>query len=146
MLVKPYPLKLSAVLKDTLWGGTLLSERYGKGEAGQRIAESWAPALRPDGENRVENGEAAGMLLGDYAKEIGMEALCGAAFAEKTPNDFPLLVKLIDACDRLSVQVHPDDAYAHSHGIDSGKTEMWYIVEAKPGARLVYKEKKMKSP
>lgn len=136
--VKLYPLKLEAVLKDTLWGGTLLSERFGKGEAGRRIAESWAPALRKDGENRIENGEGAGMLLGEYAALVGMEALCGWECAGKAPLDFPLLVKLIDARDRLSVQVHPDDAYAHSHGIDSGKTEMWYIVEARPGAKLVY--------
>ncbi len=133
-----YPVKLKSVLKDIIWGGTTLSDKYSLGEKGQRIAEAWTLTLRPDGENIVENGEYAGKSLKEYAETIGMEALCGKAFAGKDSYDFPLLVKLIDAKDNLSVQVHPDDAYAHSHGIDSGKTEMWYIVEAEPGAQLVY--------
>lgn len=133
-----YPIKLKSVLKDIIWGGTTLADKYDLAEKGTRIAEAWTLTLRPDGENIIENGEAAGLTLGEYAEKIGMEALCGKAFANKAAFDFPLLVKLIDAKDNLSVQVHPDDAYAHSHGIDSGKTEMWYIVDAEPGAKLVY--------
>lgn len=135
--MKIYPLKLENVLKETLWGGNNLSLKYGLGTPGQNIAEAWTLTLRADGINRIENGEASGMTLLDYAKEVGMEKLCGKDFADKAPFDFPLLVKLIDARDTLSVQVHPDNAYAHSHGIDMGKTEMWYIVDCEPGAKLV---------
>ncbi len=136
--MKIYPIKLKAVLKDIIWGGTQLSDNFGLSEKGTRIAEAWTLTLRGDGENTIENGEAAGFSLSQYAEKVGMEALCGSAYADKKAYDFPLLVKLIDAKDNLSVQVHPDDAYAHSHGIDSGKTEMWYIVDAEPGAKLVY--------
>ena len=133
-----YPIKLKSVLKDIIWGGTTLSEKYGLGEKGQRIAEAWTLTLRPDGINEIENGDCAGMSLSEYAEKAGMKVLCGKEYAEKNIYDFPLLVKLIDAKDNLSVQVHPDDAYAHSNGIDSGKTEMWYIVDCEPGAQLVY--------
>lgn len=104
-----YPLKLTAVNKDIIWGGTLLGEKYHKGEG--KIAEAWELAVHPEGICRIENGEYAGMLLSEY---LGTE------------KDFPLMIKLIDACDRLSIQVHPV------------KTEMWYIVEAEEGASLVY--------
>ncbi len=133
-----YPLKLQSVLKDIIWGGTLLSEKYGKGKTGERIAEAWTLSLREDGDNIIENGEFSGKKLSEYAEKVGMASLCGENFAGRNAYDFPLLVKLIDACDKLSVQVHPDDAYAHKNGIDSGKTEMWYIAEAKEGAKLVY--------
>lgn len=119
-----YPLKLQSVLKDIIWGGTLLSEKFGKGTEGQKIAEAWVLANRPDGKCIVENGEFSGKTLDEVLSE--------------SSKPFPLLIKLIDACDNLSVQVHPDDSYAHSHGLDAGKTEMWYILEAKPGAKLVY--------
>ncbi len=118
-----YPLKLKSVLKDIIWGGTLLSEQYNKGDAGQKIAEAWVLALRPDGENIIENGEYKGKKLSEVIN---------------CDDHFPLLIKLIDACDKLSVQVHPDDAFAKKEGLDAGKTEMWYILDAKPGAKLVY--------
>lgn len=116
-----YPLKLQSIEKDIIWGGTRLSEEYGKGTRGEKIAESWVLTLREDGENRVENGILAGKTL----SELGF------------PQPFPLLIKLIDAHDRLSVQVHPDDAYAAEVGLPAGKTEMWYIVDADEGAELV---------
>jgi len=118
-----YPLKLQSVLKDIIWGGTALSEQYGKGSPGQKIAEAWVLALRPDGENMIENGHLAGKPL-------------SAVYGNEVP--FPLLIKLIDACDKLSVQVHPDDIYAQKEGLPAGKTEMWYVLDAKPGAKLVY--------
>ena len=107
--MKRYPLKLESVNHDILWGGTILSEQYGK-PAG-KIAEAWELTVHPQGINRILNGEYQGMLLSEY---LGSDA------------DFPLMFKLIDACDRLSVQVHPV------------KTEMWYIVDCKEGATLVY--------
>ena len=118
-----YPLKLSSVLKDIIWGGTLLSEQYGKGENGQKIAEAWVLSCRNDGENIIENGKYQSKPLSEL-------------YPDK--DAFPLLIKLIDACDKLSVQVHPDDEFAKKEGLPAGKTEMWYIVDAKKGAKLVY--------
>ena len=130
-----YPLLLGSVLKNIMWGGTRLSEEFGKGIRGEKIAEAWTLAMRPDGVCTIANGEYSGMTLDVYAKLCGMDELCGYG---SSCTSFPLLVKLIDACDKLSVQVHPDDAYAKNHGLDAGKTEAWYIVDAKPGAKLVY--------
>lgn len=130
-----YPLLLESVLKNIIWGGNKLSEEYGKGTFGEKIAEAWTLALRCDGVNRIANGEYSGMMLDVYSKLCGMESLCGHGASNR---DFPLLVKLIDAENSLSVQVHPDDAYALRHGLDAGKTEAWYIVDAKPGAKIVY--------
>ncbi len=130
--MKLYPLKLSPVTKKILWGGTYLSENFDIGEKGEAIAEAWVMTNRPDGINVITNGEGEGLLLSEYIEKCSKSDVMGNF------NEFPLLIKLIDANDRLSVQVHPDDEYAHSHGLDAGKTEMWYIVDAKPGAKLVY--------
>lgn len=104
-----YPLKLSSVNKSIIWGGSKLSEKYGKGEG--KIAEAWELTVHPEGINVIENGEYKGMLLSEY---LGSD------------KDFPIMIKLIDASDRLSVQVHPV------------KTEMWIVLEADEGASLVY--------
>ena len=122
-----YPLKLKSVLKDIIWGGTALSENFAKGTPGQKIAEAWVLTLREDGENIIENGKFEGKKLS--------EVIGGS-------TEFPLLIKLIDARDKLSVQVHPDDNYAKKEGLPAGKTEMWYILDAAPGAKLVYGMKK----
>ena len=118
-----YPLKLRPVLKDIIWGGTKLASKYGKSsDPNQKIAESWELAAHKNGMSIIDNGEYAGM------------ALDGLFNSDK----FPLLVKLIDAAQDLSVQVHPDDAYAAKYKNESGKTEMWYIMEANPGAKIAY--------
>jgi len=119
-----YPLKLRAVCKEIIWGGNRLKSEYGKASDLDKIAESWELTVRHDGMNVIENGEYAGMTLGEY---LGKDA-----------EGFPLLIKLIDACDKLSIQVHPDDTYAKEKEGEYGKTEMWYIVDAEPGAKLVY--------
>ncbi len=119
-----YPLKLKAVCKEIIWGGNRLKSEYGKVADLDKIAESWELTVRHDGMNVIENGEYAGMTLGEY---LGDKA-----------EGFPLLIKLIDACDKLSIQVHPDDTYAKEKEGEYGKTEMWYIVDAEPGAKLVY--------
>ncbi len=106
---KIYPLKLISVNKDIIWGGTTLGEKYNK-PAG-KTAEAWELAVHPEGICRIENGEYAGMLLSEY---LGSEK-------------FPIMIKLIDARDSLSVQVHPI------------KTEMWYIVEAEPGRKAGFR-------
>lgn len=130
-----YPMALRAACKDYIWGGTRLRTEYGQHSDADKVAESWMLSAHPDGPSTVENGAYAGMTLSQVLETAG-RAICGTDCA-KFP-DFPVLVKLIDAKDRLSIQVHPDDAYARAHGSSFGKTEMWYIVDCEPGASLYY--------
>lgn len=117
------PMLLSPVCKDIIWGGDRLSREFGKGsEKGQRIAETWELTVRVSEVNTVESGEMRGKTL---------NLLDGT-------EDFPVLIKFIDAKENLSVQVHPGDEYSQKNEGDLGKTEMWYVVDAAPGAQLVY--------
>ena len=129
-----YPLLLTPVPREVLWGGNRLKEHYGKRAPFARIAESWELSVRKDAMSTIANGVCRGMSLEDYIAENG----CGVVSETYTGDRFPLLIKFIDACDRLSIQVHPDDAYGLTHEGELGKTEMWYIVEADEGAQLVY--------
>lgn len=132
-----YPLKFIPVYKDYLWGGRNL-EKLGRKLPEGRIAESWEVSAHPDGVSVIANGEAAGITLPEYIEKMGREVLGKTTQAEHI-HHFPLLIKLIDANQQLSVQVHPDDAYARSHEAESyGKSELWYIISAKPGARIIY--------
>ena len=133
--MKKYPLRLDYIAKSAIWGGTRLERSWGKVSSGENIAETWELSVRPHEMCRIQNGEAAGVPLAEYFEKVGAEAVCPAY---RSGGRFPLLVKLIDARDRLSVQVHPDDSYASRVEGDSGKTEMWYIVEAEKGASIVY--------
>lgn len=132
-----YPLKLDYVTRGYIWGGTRLAEEWGKKPASGSdvIAESWELTVRTDAMSRIENGECKGMTLKEYFAAVGYDSVC-SLMTEK--SDFPLLIKLIDAADDLSVQVHPDDGYARAHGAPCGKNEMWYIIDAKPGAKIAY--------
>jgi len=133
-----YPLKMQSFLREIVWGGRKLA-RYGKTlPEGKRIAESWEVSAHPDGLSRVAEGELAGRTIPELASEFG-EALLGADIAARYGGDFPLLVKLLDADDRLSVQVHPDDAAAkrlEPGRADTGKSEAWVVLEAEPDAFL----------
>ncbi len=126
------PFRLIAPCKDYLWGGNKLRD-YGKISDSDRIAESWELSCHPDGESIIADGEYTGRplteYLNDYPEALGTNC---ARF-----DRFPVLIKLIDARDNLSVQVHPDDTYALAHEGEYGKTEMWYVVEAEPGAELI---------
>lgn len=132
-----YPLKFKPVYKDYIWGGRNL-EKLGKVLPEGKVAESWELSCHPDGVSIVENGEFEGTSLGDLISEYGAKIL-GSSLPDKFLEKFPLLIKFIDANDRLSVQVHPEDEYAklHENG-ELGKNEMWYIIDAKPGAKLIY--------
>lgn len=133
-----YPLKFEPVYKDYIWGGREL-EKFGKKKLPEGIvAESWEISSHPDGESIVSNGEFKGISLTELINRFGRD-LVGNELSQKDVEKFPLLIKLIDANDKLSVQVHPEDEYAkiHENG-EYGKNEMWYIVSAKPGAKLVY--------
>ncbi len=132
-----YPLLFIPAMKDYLWGGRGL-EKMGKILPEGIVAESWEISGHPDGLGKVSNGVLAGLTLPELMERHGRD-LIGTALPESALSMFPLLVKFIDANDRLSVQVHPDDAYAGTHENGSlGKTEMWVVLEAKPGAKLVY--------
>lgn len=129
------PIKLKAACKDYLWGGTRLRTEYHQQSDAEKVAESWMLSCHPDGPSIVNSGDCKGMLFPEYLKQLGRQAL--GTDCAKFP-DFPVLIKLIDAKNRLSIQVHPDDAYAKTHGGGFGKTEMWYVVDCEPGAFLYY--------
>lgn len=119
--------------KDYLWGGNRLNTEYHKGIDLSPLAETWECSVHPDGPSLVANGSFEGMtldkVLAAHPEYMGTKA---AAF-----GSFPILVKFIDAKKDLSVQVHPSDEYARIHENQNGKTEMWYVMDALPGASLV---------
>ncbi len=130
-----YPLILTPTVKDYIWGGTRLREEYGVKTDLSKAAEAWVLSCRDDGPCTVQNGEMAGKTLKEVI-DIWGDAATGPDC--KKFEFFPLLIKLIDARDRLSIQVHPDDEYAAQHGGGYGKTEMWYVVDCEEGASLIY--------
>jgi len=132
-----YPLRFSPVFKDYPWGGRALAERLGRVIPDGIVAESWEIAAHPHGTTPIADGPLAGRSLLDLQREAGA-ALLGDRHPEAVAGDrFPLLVKILDASRWLSVQVHPDDAYARARG-DRGKTEMWVVLAAEPGAELIF--------
>lgn len=131
-----YIMKLMPALKDNIWGGTRLKTEYKMQTDLDIVAEAWTLSCHKDGPNTVENGEYAGQIFHDVVENAGREKTAGTKAAAYP--DFPLLIKLIDAKDDLSIQVHPDDEYARVHEHEFGKTEMWYVIDAQPGASLIY--------
>lgn len=127
------PIKTKPVFKQYIWGGSALADKYGKEIDDNFAAESWEISCHDDGLSLIAEGEYAGktlkeVVMGDKLNMIGYET-----------DEFPLLVKFLDANKNLSVQVHPDDDFAREHENGSlGKTEMWYVIDAKPDAKLVY--------
>lgn len=119
--------KLTPVYKDFLWGGNRLEAMYGMCFDGACIAESWELSAHPAGCNVLAEGNQKGVSFDKYLESLGREALGWKCQPYKR---FPMLVKFIDASKRLSIQVHPDDAYALSVENDYGKNEMWYILDA----------------
>ena len=124
-----YPLKLKYVPKTALWGGNTLKSKWGKPCDFEKLAETWELACRADAVNTIQNGEYNEKTLAEYIEENP-----DSISSEK----FPLLIKFIDAEDKLSLQVHPDDKFAAEVENDVGKTEMWYIADAKEGAEIIY--------
>lgn len=126
---------LEPALKETIWGGNKLREKYGKISTFANIAESWECSIHTQGLSKVASGKYKGMYLRDVLSEhpeyLGDKI--------KSVEDFPFLIKFIDAREKLSVQVHPNDEYAKKYENGAlGKTEMWYVVEAEHDAELVY--------
>lgn len=130
-----YPLKFKPIYKQRIWGGQKLHEMFGKElPEGEKIGESWELTDLPEDKSVITNGELAGRMLEsvieEFPKEIvGVENFTGA---------FPLLIKLLDCQDVLSVQVHPDPQTCERMGKGAPKTECWYVISAEPGA-VIYK-------
>lgn len=125
--------KLSPAGKDYLWGGMRLKNEYGKKIDMTPLAETWECSVHPDGPSTVANGTFKGATLAEvlnlHPEYLGTKVQNGK---------LPILVKFIDAKQDLSVQVHPNDAYALEHEHQNGKTEMWYVIDAEEGASLIY--------
>ncbi len=128
-------LKLRPSCKDYIWGGHRLAEEYGIAYDGNVLAEAWELSCHPDGPSTIINGVHAGKSLQQYIDEQGKEVLGTNC---KQFEDFPILIKLIDAKEDLSIQVHPDSEYALRNEGQYGKSEMWYVLDAAEGAYLYY--------
>lgn len=134
--MKPYPLQFQPELKERVWGGRSL-EQFGLTLPEGRIGEGWMIGDHPNGTTKVMNGALAGLGLDQVREQYGREWFGTKGFSEKNGR-FPLLIKLLDCEDDLSVQVHPNDDYERLPPGELGKTEMWYILSAKPGAKIIY--------
>ena len=131
-----YPLIFEPLYKDYIWGGRNL-EKLGKELPDGIVAESWEISCHQDGMSIIANGEFKGQTLEKLVSDYG-EKFLGTLSTSLFDKKFPILLKLIDANEWLSVQVHPDDEYAKRYENDFGKTEMWYVLEAEPDATIIY--------
>lgn len=132
-----YPLRFVPVYFEKIWGGRHFATILGRQlPIAAPIGESWEISDHPHGKSVVANGLERGRTLSALIHQYRDSLVGNRVFAQYGTN-FPLLVKYIDAEDKLSVQVHPDDGYALSHEGESGKTEMWYVLHADPGACLI---------
>ena len=133
-----YPLTFDPIFKEYVWGGRNLAEKLGRALPDGIVAESWDIAAHPNGSSMVNAGSLQGKTLGEVMALWG-EALVGSNSQQALElGKFPLLIKLLDANRWLSVQVHPDDAYGLAHEQEFGKTEMWIVLHAEPGAEIIY--------
>ncbi|HEY8389511.1 MAG TPA: type I phosphomannose isomerase catalytic subunit [Clostridia bacterium] len=137
-------LKLNPVVKDYIWGGKKLNSVWNK-RGGEKIAETWELSLHPDGLTTVEGGTYDGKTLKELLNSWPIESSIGKSLS-LFPM-FPMIIKLLDTSDKLSIQVHPGDDYAHKHENQYGKSEAWYILDAEPGAGvyLGFKQKVTKA-
>ena len=125
--------KLSPAYKDYLWGGSRLRDIYKKNTPYDITAESWELSAHPAGPSTILGGAFDGMSFDDFVEEHGDEVL---GWKNQNLDRFPLLIKFIDAKKDLSIQIHPDDDYAFINEGEFGKNEVWYVMDAEPGAYL----------
>ena len=131
-----YPLKFEAALKEKVWGGNALVSRYNKKSTGSlKIGESWELSAVADYQSVISNGFLAGNNIEELI-EVYMGDITGDVVFEKFGNEFPLLIKIIEAQEDLSIQVHPGNDLAKKRHNAYGKTEMWYILERKEGSKI----------
>lgn len=134
---KLYPLKFKPVFKDKIWGGDKLKTVMGMNfEPLSNCGEAWMLSGVKGSQSTVTNGFLQGNELNELL-EVYMYDLVGEEIYDKYGNEFPVLIKLIDANDWLSIQVHPDDELAARRKIGRGKTEMWYVIDAEEGSQLI---------
>ena len=126
------PLFMKPVFQEKIWGGSRLHSVFGFDLPNDKIGEDWAISAHPHGVSVIENGPFKGKTLADLWRDHQ------ELFGHSEAPVFPLLIKILDAEDDLSVQVHPDDAYGMEHEGELGKTECWYIIDAEPGAEIIY--------
>lgn len=134
--MKLYPLKFKPILKERLWGGTKLKDVLNKPIQSDITGESWELSGVKGDISQVSNGDLEGTSLQDLLDDRG-EALMGKSVVDRFGNEFPILIKFIDAKQDLSIQLHPNDELAKKRHNSFGKTEMWYIMDADPGAKLI---------
>jgi mannose-6-phosphate isomerase len=131
-----YPLKFEPILKEKIWGGSSLADFYGKRPGNlKNIGESWELSAVSDNLSVISNGFLAGNNIEEII-EVYMGDITGDSVFERFGNEFPLLIKLIEARDDLSVQVHPDDELAKERHQAYGKTEMWHILRSENNAKI----------
>lgn len=129
------PVKLIPACKEYLWGGTRLKDEFGIECDLEKIAETWELSAHKSGQSMIADGEFKGKTLSEYIEENGMECIGKNAQAFEF---FPILIKFIDAADKLSIQVHPSDEYALKNEGEYGKTEMWYVIDCEEDSFLYY--------
>ncbi|MBP2033860.1 mannose-6-phosphate isomerase [Clostridium algifaecis] len=127
-----YPIKFKSLYYEKIWGGRGL-QSFRDDLPDGNIGESWDVACRSNGMSIVSNGEFKDMKFDELIKKMG-DKIVGTKIDR---HRFPLLIKLINATQKLSIQVHPDDEYANKVENEMGKTEVWYVIEALPGASLI---------
>lgn len=142
-MIEAAPISFIPYLKSVIWGGDKICAFKGMPHNVPNIGESWEISGVPEHESVVADGQYKGKSLSDLIKEFGVDLL-GTEVVAKYGNKFPLLVKIIDANDNLSVQVHPDDSLAKKRHNCLGKTEMWYIISAEKDSKI-YAGLKLKS-
>jgi len=131
--MNPYPLLFKPSLKKRIWGGSRIKEVFGYPSSYEYIGEAWVASDHPEGKSIIINGEFSGVSLGVVLEK------CPEWFANINLKKFPLLVKVLDANDNLSIQVHPNDEYAmRNENGESGKAECWYVIESEPGAEIIF--------
>jgi len=131
-----YPLKFEPLMKEKIWGGTALVNRYyKKADPSLKYGESWELSAIPDNLSVISNGFLAGNNIEELI-EVYMGDITGDAVFDKFGNEFPLLIKLIEASVDLSIQVHPGNTIAKERHKAYGKTEMWYVLESKNGSKI----------
>ncbi|WP_077623741.1 mannose-6-phosphate isomerase, class I [Sediminibacillus massiliensis] len=129
------PIFLEPVFQERIWGGQKLNTEFGYDIPYQHTGEAWVISAHPNGPSRITNGELKGMTLLEAWQKHG--SLFGKSDSNK--EDYPLLVKILDAANDLSVQVHPDDKYAREvENQPYGKTECWYVVDAEENAEIIF--------
>jgi mannose-6-phosphate isomerase len=131
-----HPLKFQPILKDKIWGGQKLNKYFGKDSDSKTLGESWEISTVPEDISIVSNGELKGKSLQDLLEQYTSDLL-GEKNYKRFGNDFPLLIKFIDAKEDLSIQLHPDDELAKERHNSFGKTEMWYVMQADKDANLI---------